>query len=129
MARPRSTSTDVSAARTCSGRVTVTGRAGTVNLRGRPRRAGASGAAVLDDTGISKRLIDNEQFFNENKESLMKTLRNVAGGAGTVGELLSFLWRRKRFWLIPFVVMLLLVGVLILVGEITGVAPFIYTLF
>jgi hypothetical protein len=59
----------------------------------------------------------------------MKTLRNVAGGAGTVGELLSFLWRRKRFWLIPFVVMLLLVGVLILVGEVTGVAPFIYTLF
>jgi hypothetical protein len=59
----------------------------------------------------------------------MKTLRNVAGGAGTVGELLSFLWRRKRFWLIPFVGMLLLVGVLVLVGEVTGVAPFIYTLF
>jgi hypothetical protein len=59
----------------------------------------------------------------------MKTLRNVSGGAGTVGELVSFLWRRKRFWLIPFVVMLLLVGVLILVGEVTGVAPFIYTLF
>jgi len=59
----------------------------------------------------------------------MKTLRNVSGGAGIVGELLSFLWRRKRFWLIPFVVMLLLVGVLILVGEVTGVAPFIYTLF
>lgn len=59
----------------------------------------------------------------------MKTLRNVSSGAGTVGELVSFLWRRKRFWLIPFVVMLLLVGVLILVGEVTGVAPFIYTLF
>lgn len=59
----------------------------------------------------------------------MKTLRNVSGGAGIVGELFSFLWRRKRFWLIPFVVVLLLVGVLILVGEVTGVAPFIYTLF
>ena len=59
----------------------------------------------------------------------MKAMRNVAGGAGTVGELVSFFWRRKRFWLIPFVVMLLLVGVLILVGEVTGVAPFIYTLF
>ena len=59
----------------------------------------------------------------------MKALRNVSGGAGPVGELFSFLWRRKRFWLIPFVVMLLLVGVLILVGEVTGVAPFIYTLF
>jgi hypothetical protein len=59
----------------------------------------------------------------------MKAFRNVAGGAGTVGELFSFLWRSKRFWLIPFVVMLLLLGVLILVGEVTGVAPFIYTLF
>lgn len=59
----------------------------------------------------------------------MKALRNIAGGAGTVGELLSFLWRRKRYWLIPFVVTLLVVGALILVGEVTGVAPFIYTLF
>jgi hypothetical protein len=59
----------------------------------------------------------------------MKALRNVAGGAGTVGELLSFLWRRKRFWLIPFVVTLLAVAVLLLAGEVTGIAPFIYTLF
>lgn len=59
----------------------------------------------------------------------MKALRNIAGGAGTVGELMSFLWRRKRYWLIPFVITLLLVGALILVGEVTGVAPFIYTLF
>jgi hypothetical protein len=59
----------------------------------------------------------------------MKALRNVAGGAGTVGELFSFLWTRKRFFLIPFVVTLILVAVLLLVGEVTGVAPFIYTLF
>jgi hypothetical protein len=62
-------------------------------------------------------------------EGTMKALRNVAGGVGTVGELLSFLWQRKRFWLIPFVVTLVLVAVLLLVGEVTGVAPFIYTLF
>jgi hypothetical protein len=42
---------------------------------------------------------------------------------------MSFLWRGKRYWLIPFVIMLLLVGMLILVGEVTGIAPFIYTLF
>lgn len=59
----------------------------------------------------------------------MKVLRNVAGGAGTVGELLSFFWRSKQFWLIPFVVTLLIVALLLLVGEATGVAPFIYTLF
>jgi Family of unknown function (DUF5989) len=59
----------------------------------------------------------------------MKVLRNAAGGAGIISELFSFLWQQKRFWLIPFVVILLLVGLLVLVGEVTGVAPFIYTLF
>jgi len=59
----------------------------------------------------------------------MKAFRNITGGASIVAELLSFLWSRKRYWLIPFVVMLILVGALILVGEVTGVAPFIYTLF
>ncbi len=59
----------------------------------------------------------------------MKAARNVAGGAGTIGELFRFLWARKLWWLMPFVVALLLVAVLLLVGEATGIAPFIYTLF
>ncbi|HYT68191.1 MAG TPA: DUF5989 family protein [Vicinamibacterales bacterium] len=59
----------------------------------------------------------------------MKVLRNAAGGAGTIRELFGFLAARKRYWLIPFVVVLLILGVLIVVGEVTGVAPFIYTLF
>jgi hypothetical protein len=59
----------------------------------------------------------------------MKALRNVADGLSTVGELMRFLWTRKLWWLMPFVVTLLLLGVLLIVGEVTGVAPFIYTLF
>jgi hypothetical protein len=59
----------------------------------------------------------------------MKALRNVTSGLGTIGELLRFLWRRKLWWLMPFVVTLLLLAVLLVVGEVTGVAPFIYTLF
>jgi hypothetical protein len=46
-----------------------------------------------------------------------------------VGELVSFLWRRKLWWLIPLVISLLLVGVLLVFGEATGVGPLIYTLF
>ena len=42
----------------------------------------------------------------------MKVLRNAAGGADTIRELFAFLWQQKRFWLIPFVIMLLLVGIL-----------------
>ena len=59
----------------------------------------------------------------------MGTLRNLSIGAGTVRELFAFFWRRKRFWLIPFVAVLLLVGVLILAGEVTGVGPFLYPIF
>lgn len=59
----------------------------------------------------------------------MKAARNVAGGASTIRELFAFLHARKRWWLIPFVATLLLVALLLLVGEVTGIAPFIYTLF
>jgi hypothetical protein len=59
----------------------------------------------------------------------MKVLRNIADGAGTIGELFEFLWRRKHYFLIPFVLTLILVALLLLVGQATGVAPFIYTLF
>ena len=59
----------------------------------------------------------------------MRVARNVVGGAGTIRELLGFLWARKLWWIVPFVVTLLLVAVLLLVGEATGIAPFVYTLF
>jgi Family of unknown function (DUF5989) len=59
----------------------------------------------------------------------MRVARNVAGGAGTVVELFQFLWARRLWWLIPFVAILLLTAVLLIVGQVTGVAPFIYTIF
>lgn len=59
----------------------------------------------------------------------MRAVRNLATGMGTAGELLQFFWRQKLWWLLPFTVILLVVAALLLVGESTGVAPFIYTLF
>jgi hypothetical protein len=59
----------------------------------------------------------------------MKAAKNVIGGMSTIGELFQFLWMRRLWWMIPFVVVLLLVAILLLVGQATGVAPFIYTLF
>lgn len=44
-------------------------------------------------------------------------------------ELVTFLWRRKLWWLIPMVVTLLAFGLLIIFTEGTAIAPFIYTLF
>jgi hypothetical protein len=59
----------------------------------------------------------------------MKAAKNVMTGGGTVAELMQFLWARRLWWLIPFVVTLLVAGLLVLVGQATGIAPFVYTLF
>ncbi|MDR4497568.1 MAG: DUF5989 family protein [Candidatus Scalindua sp.] len=44
-------------------------------------------------------------------------------------ELWAFLRVRKKFWLLPIIIILLLLGALILFSESSAVAPFIYTLF
>lgn len=49
--------------------------------------------------------------------------------AGIFGELLSFLWKKKQWWLIPLVVILVLVGLLLVLAQSSSIAPFIYTLF
>lgn len=48
---------------------------------------------------------------------------------GIVGELLSFFAKNKRWWLLPVVTMVLLMAVLIILGQSSSIAPFIYTLF
>ena len=47
----------------------------------------------------------------------------------TVGDLWSFLKERKKWWLLPMVLVLLLFGTLIVLTSGSAVAPFIYTLF
>jgi hypothetical protein len=49
--------------------------------------------------------------------------------AGVVGEVLTFLWKRKRWWLIPMVAALLIFGLFLILATTSGIAPFIYTLF
>lgn len=50
--------------------------------------------------------------------------------AGVVAELFGFLWKRKMWWLIPMIVMLMLVGLLLILASASpALAPFIYTLF
>jgi len=51
------------------------------------------------------------------------------GKMSILKELWDFLKVRKRWWLTPIVVMLLLLGLLIIFTESSAVAPFIYTLF
>jgi hypothetical protein len=44
-------------------------------------------------------------------------------------DLFGFLKTRKKFWLLPIVIVLLLFGSLIVLTSGSAVAPFIYTLF
>ena len=55
--------------------------------------------------------------------------RSMTSNVGIVGELLNFLWKRKLWWLIPMVTVLLLFGLLLIFASASGVGPFIYTLF
>ncbi len=53
----------------------------------------------------------------------------LRGILGTVRELFALLWVRRYWWLMPAVVVLLLFGIVIAIGSVAGVGPFIYTLF
>jgi len=44
-------------------------------------------------------------------------------------EFSKFLMERKKFWLIPILIFLLIFGALFVVTQGTAVAPFIYTIF
>lgn len=49
--------------------------------------------------------------------------------SGFVLELWAFMKERKKFWLLPILMVLLLFGTLIVLTQGSAVAPFIYTLF
>jgi len=46
-----------------------------------------------------------------------------------LGELWAFMRVRKKYWLVPTVIMLVIFGGLIILAQGSAVAPFIYTLF
>jgi hypothetical protein len=46
-----------------------------------------------------------------------------------VFELFEFMRARKKFWLIPLVVLMLIFGGLVVLTKGSAIAPFVYTLF
>lgn len=46
-----------------------------------------------------------------------------------ISELWGFLKERKKFWLLPLIVILVLLGALVVLGGGSAIAPFIYTIF
>ena len=46
-----------------------------------------------------------------------------------IKDLWLFLKERKKFWLAPVIIVLLILGLLLIFGGGSAIAPFIYTLF
>jgi hypothetical protein len=46
-----------------------------------------------------------------------------------LAELLRFMRARKKYWLAPIIVMMLIFGGLVVLTQGSAIAPFIYTLF
>jgi hypothetical protein len=44
-------------------------------------------------------------------------------------ELVSFLWANKRWWMVPMIIVLFVFGVLLILAQISAIAPFIYPFF
>ncbi|HEX6616556.1 MAG TPA: DUF5989 family protein [Gemmatimonadales bacterium] len=51
------------------------------------------------------------------------------GQAGISRELWNFMRVRKKWWLLPIILVLLLVGALLVFAQGSVLAPFIYTIF
>ncbi len=48
---------------------------------------------------------------------------------GLLSELWAFMGQRKKFWLLPVIVVMLVVGALLVFAQGSALAPFIYTVF
>lgn len=59
----------------------------------------------------------------------MKFLSNFFSKFSILKDLWDFMKVRKKWWLLPIIIMLAILGLLIIFTESSAIAPFIYTLF
>ncbi len=48
---------------------------------------------------------------------------------GVLGQLWGFMRERKKWWLLPVIMVMLVVGSLLVLAQGSALAPFIYTIF
>jgi len=60
---------------------------------------------------------------------IRRFFRNLASRFAIAGQLLAFFWRRKVWWMVPLVFIILVFGVLVIFGQSSAVSAFIYALF
>lgn len=49
--------------------------------------------------------------------------------SGITGELWKYMRVRRKFWLLPIIMMMILIGALLVFAQGSALAPFIYTIF
>jgi hypothetical protein len=59
----------------------------------------------------------------------MRLLQRITAKLSIIRELISFLWARKLWWMIPIIIFLLLISLLLIFAQGSALGPFIYTLF
>ncbi len=98
---------------------------------------------VVTPTGLVLRLLgrdildlklkDRPSYWHRRSSAEPQTTYSeVKQGSGKIALMVQFwvfLRARKKFWLLPIILMLVLLGALIIFGEGSALAPFIYTLF
>ncbi len=58
----------------------------------------------------------------------MNMIRSISRKIQITGELVGF-FGGNRWWMLPIVIVVLILGVVMVVAEATSLAPFIYTMF
>jgi len=58
-----------------------------------------------------------------------QALADLINRLGIIGELLHFLWKRKLWWLVPMITLLLVFALFLVLAQVAGVGPFVYSLF
>lgn len=56
-------------------------------------------------------------------------MKSFLSRLGILGELIKFFWKRRMFWLLPMIIILVLVTGVIMLGSSTGLGPLIYSIF
>ena len=58
-----------------------------------------------------------------------KPIGYIARRRGLIGELWRFMKVRKKYWLLPVLLVMFVLGGLLVLAQGSAIAPFIYTLF
>jgi len=56
-------------------------------------------------------------------------IQTASDRLGIMRDLFAFFWSNKRWWLVPMLIILFVVGTLIILAQSSAIAPFIYPLF